>query len=196
MIVERVEEYLEAILDIQEKEKRTVRTGDVAKRLNVRPSSVTEMFIKLREMGYVDYVPYRGVVLTPKGREIAEKIKKYYRVFEKFFEYLGVNKEKAVELSCELEHHVDDDVLERVCRFISGVCNLCDECEFKENFLCDVGKGKYKVTIAPKNLCGVIDVDDTIEVVEIHGDVIEIKIGNETFKISKDAAKKIVVRRV
>jgi len=194
--VERVEEYLEAILDIQEKEKRLVRTCDVARRLNVKPSSVTEMFIKLREMGYVDYVPYRGVVLTTKGREIAERIKKYYRVFEKFFEYLGVDKEKATELSCELEHHVDDGVLERVCRFISGVCDLCEECEFEENILSNVGRGRYKVTIAPKSLVGIVDVENTIEVIENHGGVMEIRVGEDTFKISKEVAKKIVVRRI
>jgi len=102
--VERVEEYLEAILDVQEKEKRVAKTSDIAKRLNVRPSSVTEMFTKLKEMGYVDYIPYKGVVLTEEGRKIAEKIKKYYKIFEKFFKLLGIDEEKAKELSCEIEH--------------------------------------------------------------------------------------------
>ena len=191
--MERVEEYLEAILDIQEKKRRVVRTTDVAKRLNVKPSSVTEMFTKLKELGYVDYVPYRGVVLTPKGREIAERIRKYYRVFERFFEYLGVDKRKAMELGCELEHHVDDSVMESVCRFIAGVCDLCERCRFRESVLSNVDKGRYEVLIAPTSLKGVIDVGKVIEVVE-SGDVVRVKIDGETFEISKDLAKKIVVR--
>ncbi|ADB57124.1 metal-dependent transcriptional regulator [Archaeoglobus profundus] len=192
--MERVEEYLEAILDIQEKEKRVVRTSDIAKRLNVKPSSVTEMFIKLKDMGYVDYVPYRGVVLTEDGRRIAEKIKRYYKIFEKFFKFLGVDEEKAKELSCELEHHADEKVVERICTIISSVCDICDECKFEELPLSEAGKGKYVVLIAPKSAKDLIKVGDRIEVIE-NNDTIKIKVGEEIFELSKDFGKKIIVRK-
>jgi len=192
--VERVEEYLEAILDVQEKERRVVRTSDVAKRLKVKPSSVTEMFIKLKDMGYVDYVPYKGVVLTEEGRRIAERIKRYYRIFEKFFEFLGIDEEKAKELSCELEHHADERVIERVCAIISGVCDICDECRFAEMPLSEAKEGKYIVLIAPTSIKDIIKVGDEIEVLE-NEDVLKVKVGDETFELSKDFGKKIIIRR-
>lgn len=77
--MERVEEYLEAIYDLQKKGK-VAKTGEIAKILKVKPASVTEMLIKLKERGYVDYSPYKGVVLTKSGEEIAEKLKTRYLV--------------------------------------------------------------------------------------------------------------------
>ncbi len=189
-----MEEYLEAILDVQEKERRVVRTSDVAKKLKVRPSSVTEMFLKLKDMGYVDYVPYRGVILTEKGRKIAERIRRYYRIFEKFFEFLGIDKEKAKELSCELEHHADERVIERVCTIISGVCDICDECKFEELPLSEAKEGKYIVLIAPTSVKNLIRAGDKIEVLE-NDDVLKIRVGDETFELSKEFGKKIIVRK-
>ncbi|WP_457550301.1 metal-dependent transcriptional regulator [Archaeoglobus sp.] len=192
--MERVEDYLEAILDVQEKERRVVRTSDVAKRLKVRPSSVTEMFLKLKDMGYVDYVPYRGVILTEEGRRIAERIKRYYRIFEKFFEFLGVDEEKAKELSCELEHHADEKVIERVCAIISGVCDICDECKFAELPLSEAKEGEYTILIVPTSVKNLIRVGDEIEVLE-NDDALRIKVGDDIFELSKDIGKKIVVRK-
>ncbi len=190
--MERIEEYLEAILDVQEKEKRVARTSDIAKRLNVKPSSVTEMFSKLKEMGYVDYIPYKGVVLTEEGRRIAEKIKKCYKVFESFFRFIGVDEEKAKLLSCEIEHHADEDVIKKICPIISGFCNLCENCRVEEVVLSNAKEGRYIVLMAPPSIP--IKVNECIEVVE-NDDIVRVKMGNDVFDLSKDIAKKIVVRR-
>lgn len=192
--MERIEEYLEAILDVQEREKRVARTSDIAKKLNVRPSSVTEMFAKLKEMGYVDYIPYKGVILTEDGRKIAEKIKKYYRVFEKFFRLLGIDEEKAKELSCEMEHHADEKVIEKICPIISGVCNICESCKVKEITLSNAQRGKFVVLAVPSSLKHIIKIDECIEVVE-NNDTVKIRVDNEIIDLSKEFAKKIVVRR-
>jgi len=151
--VERVEEYLEAIYDIQEKEKRVVRTNELAKVLNVKPSSVTEMLVKLKEKGYIEYQPYYGATLTKKGEEIAKKIKKYYTVFYKFFrEFLGIDDETASRLSCELEHHLTEDAVSKVCSIIAGDCNICEKCEAVIRRLSEVENGEYEVVAFPSKL--------------------------------------------
>ncbi|MEM2086874.1 MAG: metal-dependent transcriptional regulator, partial [Archaeoglobaceae archaeon] len=48
IFVERAEEYLEAIYDLQ-KNGKVAKTGDLAKILKVKPASVTEMLSKLKE---------------------------------------------------------------------------------------------------------------------------------------------------
>lgn len=73
--MERIEEYLEAIYDIQEETSKVAKTGELAKILNVKPSSVTEMLIKLRDMGYVDYQPYKGAKLTRKGKSLQGELR-------------------------------------------------------------------------------------------------------------------------
>ncbi len=191
--MERVEEYLEAILDIQGKDRKVVKTSEVARRLNVKPSSVTEMFTKLKEMGYVEYIPYRGVVLTEKGKRVAEKIKRYYEIFVRLFRFLGVEDEKAKKLSCELEHHADEKVIERICTLISGVCDLCEECRYVELPLSKAERGIYEVLIAPESLKGLIEVGKTIEVLE-NDEILKVKVNDEVFEVSKDVGRKVLVK--
>ncbi len=148
-----MEDYLEAIYDIQSKEGRIVRTKDIARILNVKPSSVTEMLIKLHREGYIDYKPYYGVRLTKKGEEIARRVKKYYTAFYIFLRsYLGVDDKTASKLSCELEHYLNDKVITRICDIIAGECNVCDECNYRVKNLLEVDEGIYKVVAAPAKL--------------------------------------------
>jgi len=81
--MERVEEYLETILDIQ-KEGKVAKTKEIADRLNIKPSSVTEMLNKLSEMGYIEYQPYKGATLTKKGYIVAARIKRNYQYSRNF----------------------------------------------------------------------------------------------------------------
>ncbi|WP_456369252.1 metal-dependent transcriptional regulator [Geoglobus sp.] len=150
--MERVEEYLETIYDIQRSGK-VAKTKDIADRLNVKPSSVTEMLNKLSEMGYVEYQPYRGAVLTKKGLEVAERVKKNYRVFRRFFEdYLGIDGETADRLSCTLEHVADEDVINRLCSIIARSCEICEVCQEELLTLDEAEDGMYVVFAAPKSL--------------------------------------------
>jgi len=193
--VERIEEYLEAIYDIQNREKRKVKTSDLAKKLNVKPSSVTEMLLKLSEMNYIDYQPYYGAFLTEKGEEVAKRIKRYHRIFETFFrDFLKIEEEEAHKLSCELEHHVTDEVAEKVCGVIaSESCEICEECDFRISRLSDAKPGMYEVIISPSV---------AIEVGISPGTVLEVRndgsvdIMGENFQISPKIASKIILEEI
>jgi len=191
--VERVEEYLEAIYDIQEIEKRVAKTSDLAKKLNIKPSSVTEMLSKLSDRGYIEYQPYYGATLTPKGEEVAKRIKKYYRIFIRFFrDFLGVDEEEAKKLSCELEHHVSDEVVEKVCELISSECDICEECNFKTMKLSDTKSGRYRVIIAPK---GVEEMGIRPgKILDVGKDYIDVE--GERFDVEEKIKSKILVERV
>lgn len=191
--MERVEEYLEAIYDIQENEKKIAKTGDLAKILNVKPSSVTEMLIKLREMGYVDYQPYKGVKLTRKGEEIAKKIKRYYLALMVFFRnYLEIDEKMASKLSCELEHHINEDAFLRICQVIAGECEVCDTCTHKYLKLSDVEDGEYLVVIAPSSL---VDIGiEPYSKLKVTNESIETEKGS--FKIAEEIKKYVVVSKL
>jgi DtxR family Mn-dependent transcriptional regulator len=190
--MERIEEYLEAIYDIQEETSKLAKTGELARILNVKPSSVTEMLIKLRDMGYVDYQPYKGVKLTRKGEELAKKIKRYYLALYCFFRnYLDLNEEIADKLSCELEHHITEEAFVKICQIISGSCEVCETCTQEYFSLSDASEGEYEVVIAPSNLTKIgIGPGEKVRVV---GDEIITPVGS--FRVSEDMKKFVILSR-
>ncbi len=191
--VERVEEYLEAIYDVQTEKMRAVKTSDLAKKLSVRPSSVTEMLTKLSSRGYIEYRPYRGAVLTKKGEEIAKRIKRYHHIFEEFFSgFLGLEESIAHRLSCELEHHVNDEITRKVCEVIASSCNICESCEFSVTKLSDAKPGRYVVVICPASaeMSGIAPDKDVV--VKEGG---RIEVGGEPMAISKKLARRIILEK-
>ncbi|MBO3842519.1 MAG: metal-dependent transcriptional regulator, partial [Candidatus Brockarchaeota archaeon] len=77
-----VEEYLECIFRLQEKEG-VARTSSIVKSLGVAPGTVTNTVEKLEEEGLVTHVSYRGVKLTEKGRRIALQVVRRHRLSER-----------------------------------------------------------------------------------------------------------------
>ncbi|MCS7129807.1 MAG: metal-dependent transcriptional regulator [Archaeoglobaceae archaeon] len=143
--MERAEEYLEAIYDLQ-KNGKVAKTGDLAKILKVKPASVTEMLLKLKEMGYVDYNPYKGAILTKSGEEIAKRIKRHYNIASNFFKFIGIEDDVAEKLGCELEHHMNDEVADRLSVILGFKCGGCER-EIKR--LKCVSDGIYEVVSSP-----------------------------------------------
>lgn len=94
-------------------------TKDVAERLSIAPPSVTNMFVRLREMGFVEYERYRGVSLTERGREEALRLVRRHRLIETFLlEHLGYSWREVHEEAERLEHAVSDGFTERLAEFL------------------------------------------------------------------------------
>jgi DtxR family Mn-dependent transcriptional regulator len=120
------------------------KTTEIAKRLNLKPASVTEVMQRLAEKKYVKYTPYKGVKLTKKGFEHAYMIKRKHRILERFLsDILGLDDTKVHEQACLMEHSLTDETEDAMCRMLKGAercphgqvippCNLdfktCHEC--------------------------------------------------------------------
>lgn len=114
------EEYLEALYSLT-KGNEPASTSVISKRLNVAPASVTEMCHKLAHEGYVNYSPYRGVTLTPKGYRIAEKMARKHRLLEKFLhDVLKIGKDKVHKEACEMEHALSDETARAICQALKA----------------------------------------------------------------------------
>ena len=112
-----VEDYLKAIWEIAGGD--VASTKDVAERLLIAPPSVTNMFVRLREMGYVEYERYRGVSLTERGREEALRLVRRHRLIETFLlEHLGYSWDEVHVEAERLEHAVSDEFTERLAEFL------------------------------------------------------------------------------
>ena len=89
MTTDRNEDYLEAIYTVVNK-KGYAKVRDISQILGVGPSSVTEMFKKLSDDGYINYEKYSGVTLTEKGRIIAEAVRTKHDTLRELLMIFGV----------------------------------------------------------------------------------------------------------
>ena len=104
------EDYLERIHELIE-EKGYARVVDIASSLKVKQASVTSMVQKLAELGYLKYEKYRGLVLTPKGREVATRIQERHETLSRFFSVLGIDAETQHRDIEGIEHHLSPETV-------------------------------------------------------------------------------------
>lgn len=111
-------DYLKAIY---EEGLDTIVTNKLlAEKLNVAPSSVSEMLSKLNDIGLVNIIPYKGCKLTDIGIEKCRNIDKIHKLWEVFLiEHLDFTWREAHEDAHLLEHATSDRLLERLDKFLN-----------------------------------------------------------------------------
>lgn len=106
--VKLAEEYLEAVYEILQSRGTTVRPVDVARALNVAPSTVKKVITGLCEKGYLNYEPYKRLDLTEEGLAKIQQLKRRHDTVSKLFQILGM-KELDAEVEAErLEHSLSE----------------------------------------------------------------------------------------
>jgi len=105
------EDYLERIQELIES-KGYARVVDIASSLKVKQASVTGMVQKLAEAGYLEYEKYRGLVLTPKGREVARRIQSRHATLSRFFSLFDLDADTQREDIEGIEHHLSPATVE------------------------------------------------------------------------------------
>lgn len=108
-----VEDYLEAILMI-ELEKGKVKSVDIANKLDFSKPSVSIAMKKLDENNLIYFDSSKHIVLTKKGREIAENTYKKHRFFLKLFKKIGVSEKTALDDACKIEHVISQETFNKI----------------------------------------------------------------------------------
>jgi len=115
----RVEDYLEVIyIMICNGEKPRIR--EIARRLNVKPSSVVEYLRRLHEEGYLIYEKGENITLTEKGLRLAKETYRKHQIITQFLIQLGVSKEIAEIDACYIEHGLHPETLEKIIEFLKN----------------------------------------------------------------------------
>lgn len=112
------ENYLEAILALQQ-EHGSVRSIDVARRLDYSRPSVSRAMSLLRDNGLITMDSDGALALTDAGRVIAERIYERHRVLTRWLEAIGVSAETAAVDACRIEHDLSSETFERVKAFLT-----------------------------------------------------------------------------
>ena len=110
-INESVEDYLEAILILKEK-NGMVRSIDVVHHMNYSKPSISRAMSRLRENGYITMDQEGWLGLTDAGREIAERIYERHRLLTEWLTALGVDPEVAREDACRMEHDISAETFD------------------------------------------------------------------------------------
>lgn len=131
-ITPSMETYLETIKKIKE-EKKVVRVKGIARRLNVKMSSVSEALRNLSKEGFIKHEKYGYIELTSKGDKIAQEIDSRHKILFSFFtDILGINPDLADEDACKIEHVISQPALERLVKFLDFIKTCYKE---KDNML-------------------------------------------------------------
>ncbi len=121
LLTESMEDYLEAILELERRHK-VARAKDIAERLNVKRGTVTGALKSLADKGLINYAPYSYVTLTAEGSAIAREISRRHQVIRNFLtEVLKIPTETAETTACRMEHVVEGMVLKRLVCFIDFI---------------------------------------------------------------------------
>jgi DtxR family Mn-dependent transcriptional regulator len=112
------ENYIKAIFHLQE-EDGVVTTNALARQLDTRAASVTDMLKKLKTQKLLLYEKYQGFKLSPEGRRMALQIIRKHRLWEFFLvEKLQFGWEEVHEMAEELEHISSKKLVDRLDEFL------------------------------------------------------------------------------
>lgn len=114
-----VEDYLKQTLLQQQRgdgrRRGRVSMGRLAKAMNVTAGTSTAMVKRLAEAGLLNYAPYDGVRLTPRGEKLAAAMVRRHRLIETFLvQTLGLDWADVHDEAERLEHAISDALLERI----------------------------------------------------------------------------------
>ncbi len=99
------ENYLKAIYHLELDTGKGVSTNAIAKKLETKASSVSDMIKKLSEKDVVVYKKYKGVTLTAFGKKIAASIVRKHRLWEVFLvDKLNFSWDEVHDVAEQLEH--------------------------------------------------------------------------------------------
>jgi len=113
------ENYLKVIYHLSATATNGISTNAIAKVVESKPSSVTDMVQKLADKGLVSYIKYQGVSLTEDGMYAALMIVRKHRLWEVFLlEKLDFSWDEVHDVAEQLEHIVSDKLIDKLDAFL------------------------------------------------------------------------------
>jgi DtxR family Mn-dependent transcriptional regulator len=121
VLTARVEDYLEAVLEI-EMSGEIATVTQLAKNLGVTKATVTAAMKRLKIDELLEHERYGDVILTAEGREKALAVYRRHEFLTDFFvRILGFSRERAQKVSCVMEHEIDEITERRLAAFTDAL---------------------------------------------------------------------------
>jgi DtxR family manganese transport transcriptional regulator len=114
-----LEDYVELIADLLVSAGEA-RPTDIARRLGVSHATAIKTISRLKRAGLATARPYRGVSLTEKGNELADRVRVRHRLVVDVLRALGVPTESAEADAEGIEHFVSESTLKAFAQFLKS----------------------------------------------------------------------------
>ena len=111
-----IQDYLKNIYELTENGE-SASTNALARKLNIKPASVTGMIQKLASSkpALVEYQKHQGVTLTKQGKRAALEVIRHHRLLEAWLvQTLGYTWDEVHEEAERLEHVISEDFERRI----------------------------------------------------------------------------------
>tara|TARA_R110000787_G_scaffold6697_1_gene23245 strand:- start:552 stop:1205 length:654 start_codon:yes stop_codon:yes gene_type:complete len=113
------ENYLKAIYHLEAISGKGISTNAIAKKLETKASSVTDMVKKLAEKEVLVYKKYQGVILTDYGKKTATNIIRKHRLWEVFLvDKLNFSWDEVHDVAEQLEHIKSPKLINQLDEFL------------------------------------------------------------------------------
>lgn len=118
----RLEDYLQAVAEVCESSGARAMTGLVADRLQVANGTASMALQTLAQAGWVDHIPYEGVILTDVGERRFQNVLRRQRLIERYLlQTLGEHGlVAAIRQAREIESVVSAELIELIERYLES----------------------------------------------------------------------------
>ena len=120
-VTARIEDYLEAVFKI-EISGRPATVTELAAKLSVTKATVTAILKRMKDAGLLDHERYGDVSLTDAGKDRALAIYRRHEFLTDFFiNVVGLPLKQAQDVSCAMEHEIDEVTEVRLAAFTDAI---------------------------------------------------------------------------
>lgn len=114
------EDYLEAIVMLGGTTEVSVRSVDIATKLDVSKASVNKAISSLKEKGLADQPYYGDITLTEEGYAYGMSVlDRHHMLFTFLTKGLGIPEEQAEKEACLMEHAISDESFKKWSSYIN-----------------------------------------------------------------------------
>lgn len=115
MVSQNIQDYLKCIYKLGQ----DATTNQIAKLLDVKAASVSQMLKKLSDLGLVEYTAHKGVKLSIGGEKIALETIRHHRLIETYLaEILGYSLDELHLEAEHLEHHISEKFEDKIAEIL------------------------------------------------------------------------------
>lgn len=115
-----MEDYLEMIYRLSDRNGCAVRTKQLADRLNVTPSAVSKMADNLRSLELINYERYGYMTLTDKGRLLGQSLIARHSIINRFLCFIN-GTESELEETEKIEHYLSPRTISNMQKFLDNI---------------------------------------------------------------------------
>ncbi|MBQ8168387.1 metal-dependent transcriptional regulator [bacterium] len=142
-LTESLEKYLFAVYELS-KTNSSIIVKDVSEYLKIGGASTAKAIKTLRDKGFLNYVPYSTISLTPRGLETVElKVYRHNTITNFLNKVLDIEQKNAEKNANAIEYSMTEDVLIKFVHFLDfmGQCT-CREPKWIKSCKHSLGNGE------------------------------------------------------